>query len=308
MRVVDARTGGDVVQAEGGGVALDRRCDESTVGTGERIECDLLVTAVGWTAPDVAAQHGRRPPAFYRRRPASCPAGGCPRACSPPAAWPVTARSTRWSSTAARRAGVAAAAAAPAARRRSRSSPCGRIRRCSGRSTHGMVDFSEDVSSKDLLAAAEEGYDSVELVKRFTTVTMGSAQGKLETVNAVAVLAEANGTTIDETGTTVWRPPVRPDHARRPGRSEFEPVRYSPMQPWHEAHGASPAGGRRLDPPRPLRRPGGRGPQRADERRHHRRHPAGQARPARPGRPEAAQPAVRQQVVQARRSAASATA
>ena len=87
--------------------------------------------------------------------------------------------------------------------------------------THGIVDFSEDVSSKDLVAAAEEGYDSVELAKRYTTATMGPAQGKLETVNAVAVLAEANGRTIEETGTTVWRPPYAPDHPRRPGRTRL---------------------------------------------------------------------------------------
>ena len=56
--------------------------------------------------------------------------------------------------------------------------------------THGMVDFSEDVGSKDLVSAAAEGFDSVELLKRFTTATMGPSQGKLETVNTVAVLAE----------------------------------------------------------------------------------------------------------------------
>ena len=56
--------------------------------------------------------------------------------------------------------------------------------------THGIVDYSEDVSSKDLFSAAGEGFDSVELIKRFTTATMGPSQ-KLETVNTVAVLAEA---------------------------------------------------------------------------------------------------------------------
>src|SRR5690606_20162923 len=58
-------------------------------------------------------------------------------------------------------------------------------------STHGFVDMCEDVSSKDIVTAVAEGYASVELVKRYTTVTMGPTQGKLETVNAVAVLAEA---------------------------------------------------------------------------------------------------------------------
>ena len=76
--------------------------------------------------------------------------------------------------------------------------------------THGIVDYSEDVGSKDLVSAAKEGYDSVELLKRYTTATMGPAQGKLETVNTVAVLAEARGETIGEVGTTIWRPPYAP--------------------------------------------------------------------------------------------------
>src|SRR5258708_6268921 len=55
--------------------------------------------------------------------------------------------------------------------------------------THGIVDFSEDVSSRDLEAAVAEGFDSAELAKRFTTATMRPLQGKLETVNAAAVAA-----------------------------------------------------------------------------------------------------------------------
>jgi len=103
-----------------------------------------------------------------------------------------------------------------------------------------MVDFSEDVSSKDIQAAAKEGYDSVELVKRYTTATMGPAQGKLETVNTVAVLAEATGRTIAETGTTTWRPVHVPVTLGALAGRIFEPVRHSPMQPWHREHGAKP--------------------------------------------------------------------
>jgi sarcosine oxidase subunit alpha len=103
-----------------------------------------------------------------------------------------------------------------------------------------MVDFSEDVSSKDIVSAAAEGFDSIELVKRFTTATMGPAQGKLETVNLVAVLAEANGTSIESTGTTVWRPPYAPVTLGALAGRRFAPVRYSPMQSWHDAHGGRP--------------------------------------------------------------------
>ena len=106
--------------------------------------------------------------------------------------------------------------------------------------THGFVDFSEDVSSKDLEAAVAEGYDSAELAKRFTTATMGPVQGKLETVNTVAAVARATGRSIGETGTTTWRPPYAPVTLGALAGQAFEPVRYSPMQPWHEAHGAVP--------------------------------------------------------------------
>src|SRR5215211_128025 len=45
-RVVDARRGGDIVRVGGGGGVRYVECADGT-----RIECDLLVIAVGWTAP-----------------------------------------------------------------------------------------------------------------------------------------------------------------------------------------------------------------------------------------------------------------
>jgi sarcosine oxidase subunit alpha len=106
--------------------------------------------------------------------------------------------------------------------------------------TGGFVDFSEDVTTKDITGAVAEGYDSVELAKRYTTATMGPTQGKLETVNTVALLAEANGSTVGETGTTTWRPPYVPVTLGALAGRVFEPTRYSPMQSWHEANGAHP--------------------------------------------------------------------
>jgi len=96
------------------------------------------------------------------------------------------------------------------------------------------------VSSKDIVTAIGEGYDSIELAKRYTTATMGPTQGKLEVVNAVAVAAQATGKTIAETGTTTWRPPYAPVTLGALAGRPWEPVRYSPMQPWHEAHHARP--------------------------------------------------------------------
>jgi sarcosine oxidase subunit alpha len=106
--------------------------------------------------------------------------------------------------------------------------------------THGIVDFCEDVSSMDIIGAVAEGYDSIELAKRYTTATMGPTQGKIELVNVIAAVAEGTGRTIGETGTTTWRPPYAPVTLGALGGRLLEPVRYSPMQSWHEAHDARP--------------------------------------------------------------------
>ena len=41
-----------------------------------------------------------------------------------------------------------------------------------------FVDLDEDITVKDIAYAAAEGYDSIELSKRYTTVTMGPSQGR----------------------------------------------------------------------------------------------------------------------------------
>lgn len=106
--------------------------------------------------------------------------------------------------------------------------------------TDGFVDFSEDIKAKDLAQAAAEGYDSIELSKRYTTATMGPIQGKLEVVNAVAVHAHATGASIAETGTTTWRPPYVPLTLGALAGGEDAPTRRSPMHDWHVDRGATP--------------------------------------------------------------------
>ncbi len=235
VRVVDARRGGNVVRAKGGS-----RLEAVELSDGSSIECDLLVTATGWTAPtSLLNMAGDRP--VYDRRAARFVPGDRLRDSVLAAGGLAGDGSVDELITHAE--GVGRAAAGRAAGQTVAAPP--QLPRAEHpelfrSTTHGLVDFSEDVSSKDLLAAAHEGYDSVELLKRFTTVTMGAAQGKLETVNAVAILAEATGRTIDETGTTIWRPPYAPVSLGALAGRQFEPVRHSPMQPWHESHGAIP--------------------------------------------------------------------
>lgn len=106
--------------------------------------------------------------------------------------------------------------------------------------TAGFVDFSEDVKSSDIEVAVREGYSSAELAKRYTTATMGPLQGKLETINTIAVIAEATGSTIADTGTTTWRPPYAPTTLGALAGRAHDPVRRSALQEWHEQHGARP--------------------------------------------------------------------
>mgnify|MGYP002620447326 FL=1 len=72
------------------------------------------------------------------------------------------------------------------------------------------LDFANDVTTKDVKLAAQEGFRSVEHMKRYTTQGMAPDQGKSSNVAALAVLAGANDQPIAATGTTTFRPPFVP--------------------------------------------------------------------------------------------------
>ncbi|MFD1911659.1 sarcosine oxidase subunit alpha family protein [Halodurantibacterium flavum] len=73
-----------------------------------------------------------------------------------------------------------------------------------------FLDFANDVTVKDVRLAARENFASVEHMKRYTTQGMAPDQGKSSNVAALAVLADATGRDIAETGTTTFRPPYSP--------------------------------------------------------------------------------------------------
>jgi len=72
------------------------------------------------------------------------------------------------------------------------------------------LDFQNDVTVKDIKQAAQENFSSVEHMKRFTTQGMATDQGKNSNVGALAILADATGRSIPETGTTTFRAPYTP--------------------------------------------------------------------------------------------------
>jgi sarcosine oxidase, subunit alpha len=265
--VADARRGGDITAAIGrAGVRAVQLAD------GTRVACDLLVTAVGWTAPTSLLNASGDRPVYQPHAARFVPdLAGLPEdvlatggIVGDGSLAELTQTAAATGAEAARRAGrIAAARIAAAPTRRAATAPGEAAAPAAAEAspaaaaqvpdldvaahpelflgrTVGFVDFSEDVSAKDLRAAIAEGYNSAELAKRFTTATMGPLQGKLETVNTVAVVAAATGSTIAATGTTTWRPPYVPVTLGALAGRAFDPVRYSPMQPWHEAHGAAP--------------------------------------------------------------------
>ena len=105
-----------------------------------------------------------------------------------------------------------------------------------------FVDLQEDVTVEDIALAAREGYTSIEHLKRYTTLGMGTDQGKMGNVLGLALLAEAIVRPIREVGTTTFRPPYTPvTLSAFPGHDagpHVEPTRHSPMHDWHVAHGA----------------------------------------------------------------------
>ncbi len=105
-----------------------------------------------------------------------------------------------------------------------------------------FVDHHNDVTAKDVGLAAHEGYRSVELLKRYTTLGMATDQGKTANVNGLALLASARKMSIPEVGTTVYRPPYSPvsigalaGHHRG---KDFRPTRRTPAHDWAVEQGA----------------------------------------------------------------------
>jgi sarcosine oxidase subunit alpha len=105
-----------------------------------------------------------------------------------------------------------------------------------------FVDFQNDVQADDIALAAREGYDHVELAKRYTTNGMATDQGKLSNLNAIGLLAEARSVSPAEVGATTFRPfytPVSFGALAGPHRGpHFQPVRRSPLDGWARRRGA----------------------------------------------------------------------
>ena len=77
----------------------------------------------------------------------------------------------------------------------------------------------EDVTAKDIHLSVEEGYDSIELSKRYTTTTMGPCQGRMCQLPAVRLMAKETGTSMADVGTTTAAPALARRADGRAGRA-----------------------------------------------------------------------------------------
>lgn len=106
-----------------------------------------------------------------------------------------------------------------------------------------FVDPQHDVTSSDIRLAQQEGFVSLEHMKRYTTLGMATDQGKMGNVIGLALMAEALGKDISVVGTTRFRPPYTPIAigalAGRSIGTHFKPLRRTPIHDWSLKHGAT---------------------------------------------------------------------
>ena len=107
-----------------------------------------------------------------------------------------------------------------------------------------FVDLDEDLQIADLANAFQEGFDSSELLKRYTTVGMGPSQGKHSNLNAMRILARLRDESVETVGPTTSRPMFHPVPLAHLAGRGFHPHRQTALHGEHEKLGAvwMPAG------------------------------------------------------------------
>lgn len=212
------------------------------------IECGALGVSGGWNPNVHMTCHQRGRPVWNEAIAAFVPGKD-----GPPGLTVAGAANGDFSTAAALKAGSAQAAAAlrdlglkaraipmPKAEEAQGSlSPFWYVKSGKGRA---WLDQQNDVTVKDVKLAHQEGFRSVEHLKRYTTLGMATDQGKTANMGGLAIMAELAGKSIPEVGTTIFRPPYTPVAmgalAGRAVGKHFHPTRLTPSHKWAEEQGA----------------------------------------------------------------------
>ncbi len=104
-----------------------------------------------------------------------------------------------------------------------------------------FIDLQNDVTVADLRTALAEGFIDIEHVKRYTTLGIGTEQGRSSTVVGGAILAELKGETLAAVGTSRSRPPYHPVTMQSIAGfhvgAAVKVARRTPLHDWHATHG-----------------------------------------------------------------------
>ena len=101
-----------------------------------------------------------------------------------------------------------------------------------------FVCICEDVTEKDLHDAISEGFDEMQTLKRYSTLSMGPCQGRMCLKASIEVAAARTGRSIEETGTTTSRPPIRPISLGLLAGPARMPIKLTPLDRAHRELGA----------------------------------------------------------------------
>ena len=250
---IELRTGTTACNANGkkGIGSLDLAVSAgSNWSTGETLDCDLLLTSGGWSPVVNLLSHRGVKPVWDKDNLCFV---------SPDHKEPIQMAGSAnavWGTGDCEESGVAAADAAIAAltgHSISVSAPASGgwdspveplyEVKVDGKKLKSFIDPQHDVTCDDVRLAHQEGFVSVEHLKRYTTLGMANDQGKMGNIIGLALMAEALGREIPEVGTTTFRPPYTPvSLGALTGRgkgSHFKALRRTPMHDWNIAHGAT---------------------------------------------------------------------
>jgi sarcosine oxidase subunit alpha len=239
--------GGRVADAYGG-KSLKRIEILRIAGERLSVEADLLAVSGGWSPQTALTSHHGAKPVWREDLAAFVPGATPPGLAVAGAAGGVMSlgdclREGRAIAEAAVEALGFRRAAAPDLRVSDEPVAASPLWRIEGVRTKAFVDQQHDVTAADIGIAAREGFTSAELTKRYTTLGMATDQGRSSSLNGQALLAEATGRSLAETGVTLARPPYLPvaigalaGHSRGP---EFKPARQVAGADWAAGQGAA---------------------------------------------------------------------
>ena len=213
VAVADAREGAAVL-GTGGDLRVEAVTIRDADGSVRTVDADLLLVAGGWNPVAHLARGIGGGLAWDDARAAFVPDGNGP-------AWLEVV-------------GGAAGEGLPACR------PCWYVE-ADDLSTH-FVDLQRDQTVADVIAAVDGGFRSVEHVKRVTYIGTALDQGRTSGVLTAGIVNALLGEGAGAQGPTNARPPYTPipfGVLAGPYRGALlDPVRTTPMHPWHVAHGA----------------------------------------------------------------------